>query len=292
MEQKSDIILSTNHYTINDTLPDGERKKAKIILLGGQSNASGCSRDDYLNKNANSEKYFEYLTGYNNVYINFFVSGTNESKVFTKCTVRQGEGKTCFGPELGIAERLNEKYPDELFFIIKYAWGATNLCNQWLSPSSNGKTGALYLSFINFVESSLYYLISKNYDIEIKSMCWMQGESDSLEYESAIKYKENLINLINDIRNHFSQYAAKDGIAFIDAYISDCPECWTYGQIINESKKVVSKLLEMDIIIDTISEGLTTSKEPYEQPDIAHYDSLSQIKLGHLFAEAIMKFLK
>ena len=36
------------HFTVQDTLPDGQGKKATIILLGGQSNASGCSRDDYL----------------------------------------------------------------------------------------------------------------------------------------------------------------------------------------------------------------------------------------------------
>ena len=74
---------------------------------------------------------------------------------------------------------------------------------------------------------------------------------------------------------------------YVNEYVESAKEV-----LASAAKKVVSKLLEMDIIIDTISEGLTTSKEPYEQPDIAHYDSLSQIKLGHLFAEAIMKFLK
>ena len=37
-------------FTINDTLPDGQGKKATIILLAGQSNASGCSSDEYLKK--------------------------------------------------------------------------------------------------------------------------------------------------------------------------------------------------------------------------------------------------
>ena len=32
-------------FTINDTLPDGNGKEATVILLGGQSNASGCSLD-------------------------------------------------------------------------------------------------------------------------------------------------------------------------------------------------------------------------------------------------------
>ena len=37
-------------FTVGDTLADGQGKKARVILLGGQSNASGCSSDDYLQK--------------------------------------------------------------------------------------------------------------------------------------------------------------------------------------------------------------------------------------------------
>ena len=55
-------------FAINDTLPDGDGKKAKIILLGGQSNASGCSSDEYLKKNVSANKYSEYANGYDNVY--------------------------------------------------------------------------------------------------------------------------------------------------------------------------------------------------------------------------------
>jgi len=36
---------------------------------------------------------------------------------------------------------------------------------------------------------------------------------------------------------------------------------------------------------------LFCTEEPTEQPDIPHYDSLSEIKLGHLFAEEIITFL-
>ena len=38
------------NLVIEDTLAGGEGKTAKVILLGGQSNASGCSRNDYLKK--------------------------------------------------------------------------------------------------------------------------------------------------------------------------------------------------------------------------------------------------
>ena len=47
-------------FDIADTLLDGGDKKATVILLGGQSNASGCSLDEYLKKNTTPEKYAEY----------------------------------------------------------------------------------------------------------------------------------------------------------------------------------------------------------------------------------------
>ena len=137
-------------FSINDTLPDGNGKNATVILLAGQSNASGCSLDEYLQKNVTAEKYEEYKNGYDNVYINY-LSGAKMSNEFVKCATLQGEIEGGFGPELGLAEKLHELYPDETFFIIKCAWGGTNLYEQWLSPSGAGKTGELYQSFAAFV---------------------------------------------------------------------------------------------------------------------------------------------
>lgn len=288
------LVYSKNKvtFTVEDTLPDGGGKKVTVILLGGQSNASGCSLDEYLKKNVSAEKYAEYENGYDNVYINYFASGTNESKGFVKCSTCQGEYGWCFGPELGIADKLHEMYPDEMFFIIKYAWGGTNLYEQWLSPSSKGKTGQMYREFVAFVQTSIKYLESKNYDVEIEGMCWMQGESDSFSIENATDYEENLMNLIGDIRKKFSRYAAEDGIAFVDAYIAANPTYWVYCHAVNQSKDAVAKSSSMNALINTITAGLSCSSEPEGNPDIPHYDSLSQIKLGHLFAEELAKFFE
>ena len=286
MESKIDFPV-----TINDTLPDGEGKKAHVVLLGGQSNASGCSRDEYLKKNVSEEKYNEYKNGYDNVYINYYVSGYNESSGFVKCVSLQGEAGGFFGPELGIAEKLNELYPDEQFFIIKCAWGGTNLYEQWLSPSSRGKTGELYQKFVKFVNVSMEYLISKNYDVKIEGMCWMQGESDSFSITHATDYKDNLITFIDDIRKEFSEYASDDGIAFIDAYIADNPLYWVFCDAVNNSKAAVAESSELNVLVDTISAGLTCSEEPDGEPDLAHYDSMSEIKLGNMFAESLSQFL-
>ena len=280
---------SKPEFTINDTLENGNGQKAKVILLAGQSNASGCSRDEYLQKNVTPEKYAEFQAGYDNVYINYYVSGSNESKAFVKCGAKQGELNGFFGPELGMAEKLNELYPNEKFFIIKYAWGGTNLFKQWLSPSSKGKTGDLYKAFTSYVETSINYLRSKNYDVDIAGMCWMQGESDSLSVEHGTKYETHLRNFIKDMRKDFSKYANGD-IPFVDAYIADNPAYWVYYDLVNASKRKVAETVPNTALVDTIAHGLTCNEEPEDAPDLAHYDSLSGLKLGNLFIEELVKF--
>lgn len=278
-------------FVFEDTLPDGEGKSATVILLGGQSNASGCARDDYLQKNVSDEKYSEYENGYENVYINYYCTGTNESRGFVKCAAKQGEAGGHFGPELGLAEKLNEMYPDEQFFIIKYAYGGSNLYDQWISPSGKRATGNLYRSFVRFVEESMEYLIKKNYDVKIAGMCWMQGESDALSKKNATNYEMNLLNFIKDIRKRFDCYASSGKIAFIDATIAENPKLWTYYEQLNASKREVAKASPLNALIDTSAAGLICSEEPAEKPDTPHYDSLSEIKLGHLFAAELAKFL-
>lgn len=287
------FFKSKKDAPVRDTLNRGWGKEATVILLAGQSNAAGCSRDDYLKKNVSAEKYAEYKEGYDNVYINYFASATNESHAFVRCAARQGEGAEpgFFGPELGLAEKLNELYPEKDFYIIKYAWGGTDLHNLWRAPSSDGETGQLYGAFVQYVRDSLKYLTDKGYRVRVEAMCWMQGESDSLEIDNAVNYENNLKNFICDLRTEFADYAPSDGIAFVDAYIADS-YFWKYYKELNASKKAVADSSHMNVVIDTISHGLSITAEPEGEPDIAHYDSMSEIKLGHLFAEECASFFE
>jgi len=113
------------------------------------------------------------------------------------------------------------------------------------------KRGGKYKEFAAFVQGSLDYLISKNYNIKIEGMCWMKGESDSFMVESAADYGEHLENFILDIRDEFSEYAAEDGIAFIDAYIAESPSYWVYYEYVNQGKTKVASLSPLNSIVDT-----------------------------------------
>jgi len=175
-----------------------------------------------------------------------------------------------------------------LFFILKYSWGGSNLHSQWRAPSSQGETGDLYKAFINFTTTSMAYLLSKNYNVFIDAMCWMQGESDAYS-PHAQSYKNNLTAFVKDIRSDLCTYIDEE-LHFIAAGIYDSPIVTEYLTI-NQAKKDVAALSLNNYYFDTIDAGLTYNQEPEENPDLAHFDALSTLQLGYLFANQIIDIL-
>lgn len=281
------------NFLIRDTLPLGKGEKVKVILLTGQSNAEGVSRVEYLKKNVPEEDFLRYTSSYDNVLINYwnYNGQTSSGGAFVHVTAGEGCGvnNEFYGPELGMADALSARFPGETIYIIKYAWGGSNLHTQWLSPSSGGKTGELYQAFINFTKDCLNYLKKRNYDPQVYAMCWMQGESDAFGGFAA-PYGERSANLIRDVRAELSDYASDKGIYFLDAGISDSIH-WPLYKVVNDGKRKNADRVEKYIYLDTIAAGLDYRKEPVEQPDKAHYDSVSMIKLGRMFAEEAIKLL-
>ena len=275
----------------NDTLPDGNGRKANIVVLAGQSNAAGCSGVSYLQQEVSPEKFSQYQNGYDNVYINYVTgSGTVKSNGFVKCKAGQGENAEMFGPELGLAEEFNRNYPDDLFFIVKWAWSGTSLSKDWLSPTSEGATGRLYYPFVRFIQDNVKYLYSKNYDVAVTGICWMQGESDALDFTSAIMYYANLTQFVDDLRDDIKDYGVpsflNDSIIFVDAQICDKPDLWTYCDNVNQGKDYVEFHSAHNFLIKTNDyyDELVCNKEPYGNPDLAHYDAESELLLGKFFA--------
>lgn len=282
-------------------------KKAKIIVLSGQSNAVGVGHTKYLNKSFSDAKIEEYLNGYENVLINYY-SHDKKSDGFTATTINCTElNKDTLGPELGIAEYLNTNFPDEEYFIVKFAVGGASLMQDFLSPSSGGyqnveafkneyrsfidayltgqptKAGWCYNGLVNVLRDSIAYLKEKRFCPEIIGFCWMQGEGDAGAPEHVNNYKVYFDNFIKDFKNEFASYLEE--CVFVDAGIS---EIWNCHTEMNAFKKEYADKHDGFVYVNTIENGLTTKYEPHEAPDIYHYDCESVIKLGRLFAEQIV----
>ena len=268
-----------------------------VVLISGQSNGVGCTASKYIKETLGSEKYSEFMSGYPGIQIAFdswtkdyeknpaIFYSQNKSKDddFTKVMLGQGNSLASFGPEIGIAEKLHEKYENKLF-LIKFACGASNLKDDWV----NSKT-PMYKRFVNYVKKQMENLKSKGYEPTIKAMCWMQGEGDSYDgyYQ---EYYENTKQFVSNLRSEFKELAGNKDFPFVDAGINNS-SMWQYYKEVNEAKEKFANESDINVYIDTIAAGLHTDKESNYGDQDAHYDSDSQVELGHLFAEAFEQFL-
>lgn len=276
-----------NEYPVNDSLPAGQSKPAKVIVLLGQSNATGCSLTAYLQKCVSEEQYAAYEQGYDSVLINYCLDDHKYSSGgdFVKTDLSCAAGEGCFGPELGLAEVLSEAYPNEQIFILKYTMSGYSLHHHWLCE---GQRGSIYESCMAFLTTYLQALTDAGYDARVGAICWMQGESDTTDFKAA-RYLENQRAFVSYLREDLAAYAEPGGICFIDAGISNSPYCEPAYPIINEAKVAFSKESELNTYFSTIEAGYTVHKEPEGEPDWGHYDAESELELGRRFGEMVIE---
>ena len=274
-----------NTFNQPTTLEDGGGQRVKVVLVLGQSNATGCALNSYLEKNIDSEQYKIYEDGFSNVLINHLEDNKRNTSGGEFVTTKLGCGVTdeYFGPELGIAEKLSKEYPDEKIVILKYTYSGSCLKTQWLYGDERG---SIYEAFMLFTKTYMDALISHNYDAKIGAVCWMQGESDA-SGKVADEYYDNQSFFVSCIREDLKAYEENGGIYFIDAGIEDI-SLWKRYEVINSAKERFANSSPLNLYFSTVDAGLTTEAEPEGEPDIAHYDSMSELKLGHLVGEHII----
>ena len=278
-------------------------KEAKIIILAGQSNAVGVGWVKYLPKSFNEAEIRQFTDGYDKILMNY-TSHDIKSDGFVKVRINCCEkSKDTLGPEVGIAKKLTEKYPDEEFFIVKCAVGGVSLAGDWLSPSSGAPydaeknavlpesiadprvrfPGWCYNEMIKRFTLATSQLKDMGYSPKVIAFCWMQGESDSGNPAANEAYIGRYDALLRDLRAAFPDYFAPD-CRYIDAAIS---ERWVDYEKMNANKKNYAETHENCYFVDTVAAGLTTLFEPEENPDTAHYDCESTVRLGEMFGEFI-----
>ena len=261
---------------------------AKVIVIAGQSNAAGTTFNSYLQKNGSAEQYAKYQNGFPNVKIYFTcgsgsngVSHTNVVEEFVEVKIGQGYVSYTFGPELALAAYLAENYPDEQFYIIKYAIGGTAMDIQWNALDANKRQCLDELEAK--IDSGLALLEAEGLNPEILAFIWMQGEGDANPASRTAPYYNYQKALIGELRERYADYAVDGDVPFIDTEISN-DGFWAASYMINDAKNDIAEESGRNYIIDTNYYGLTTR---YENNDLAHYDSTSMILLGQLYAKKI-----
>ena len=289
------LLLSPLAFTCAGCQNKKAPKPVDVVVISGQSNAVGCTRADKIPLSIGYSKYSEWMEGFEDIQIAydswtkdgtaFYSQNKSDDDTFMRVMLGQGNSILTFGPEIGIAERMHEKYANKLF-LIKYACGASNLKDDWAKRDS-----PMYGRLVNYVKLQMGNLKKMGYEPTIKAFCWMQGEGDSYPgyYD---QYQDHLRGFVTNLRTDLKEESGNKDFPFIDAGINDKKSVWEYGKQVNEAKQAFAAESENNFYIDTKAAGLHTDQEPTEQePDRAHYDSDSEVLLGELFAEAFEPFL-
>lgn len=288
---KAPTVAPTVEPTVEPLIKEGMLTpgKAHVIIMSGQSNMVGRAQNKYLEQTATAKQLAAYKAGYENILIYYHSDHTwdgqkpenvNIAADFVPVTMGQGYDSVQFGPEIGLAEYLTEKFPGEKFYLIKCAYSGAGLFNCFTSSSR------YYTEILSRINIGINKLKNAGLEPEIFAFCWMQGETDAMYAEHAPNYLANQTDMVNRWFKLYKKMAAPNGIAFIDAGIS---EQWQYYKTVNNAKVTFQTQGTNRYYIDTIANGLTTL---YENNDKSHYDSQSKIKLGRLYGQMIEMYLQ
>lgn len=301
------LLLSTSCDFLDKILGKNKEEETQmnsvnVIIISGQSNAVGCKASENLIKSMGQAKYDEYNAGYENIkiaYSNWTVDYNSPARPvtlqnsstggdFVKVKLGYGNNTKNFGPEVGIAEELHERWGDKLY-IIKCGCGGSNLNDDWADTNE-----FMHKQLIEYVSARMEALKRKGLNPYLRAFCWIQGEGDSYPNYWPYYY-DNMVRFKESIDKKLLQYTENNVLPFVDAGIGrgTHPDTgkdeWVYYKEVNDSKKDFAKLSPSYVYFDTIEAGLHSNQE---DPDDVHYDSDSQIQLGHLCAQNLEQFLK
>lgn len=262
-----------NFFSTSDEEDYSLDNSVNVIILAGQSNATGVAYSEHLKNYLPSETFDMFSTGCENVYIMGYTDWSiTESNpvVFNLQKVRFGFGAYVgqFGLEIGIADVF--KNQSKKTIIIKYT-SPGNYIDFFVKGEN------ISSHFESFINSSLATIKNKGFQPTVKALCWMQGESDSSSDFYAAKYEACETILVNDIRKKFGE-----NIIFVDAYVTDWDlvQPYNFQVIVNKGKVSISNLDSKNNLVD--SSGLTK----YDN-DPCHYDAKSEFELGVRMGEIL-----
>ncbi len=327
------VDLTTWNVTVLGKDGTSDKPVANVIIISGQSNAFGASPIKNVDAQYNNKAYNNVYIHYNNINV---LNGKWQT-LFSNNGFEAyrggmgGGGYGYIGPELGIVEYLSAHgYTDDApLYIIKFTAAGTYLNGQWFPTDSNYDLDPedlvddmgdyLYNQMTSYIYESLA-VISKDYNPQIQSFFWVQGESDASHVPVVAEdYERYEQLLVSSIRTDFDDYASSDGISFVNYAIQETLEgdpngtnfphdhaVWPHAEALNNSKKANceywfdydndGELISNDkaniessylILADNLLTKASVGEDMF-MPDYAHLSGPDMFKLGFLMGEGML----
>lgn len=280
-----------------------------LYLIGGQSNAAGCSSAGDLSGRFDHVWYAGEVE--KNRRTGKAAASTFQQGTYLKAVTR-GLGLTRWhiGPEYGMAQVLNDLYTSEQpAMIFKSAAGGTSLRNlqsgnsklfgnwyprsMWNKPEIDPASSAMGVQYYNFVENFRWLyerLKADGYTPRVRGMVWMQGEEDL--FAPAI-YAQLLPTFINDIRADIAAITGDDAdleMPFVIGKIAT-----TFGMYNNRNVPVFNTVQEevaasmVNVYTIETADLIIVGENGVLGTDQYHFSAADEVTLGVRFAEKLLE---
>ena len=154
----------------------------------------------------------------------------------------KGADPAKIGPEYAFGQVIGNYYPSNNVLIIKCAWGGRDLAERFRPPSAvtnrGGRPGEFFSAIIDNARDVLTNLDTEfpewsGQGYEIVGFGWHQGFNDRINTSFSAEYKDNLPDLISDLREVFN----KPNLPFVvastgmDAGLAESPPYTGYSAV-------------------------------------------------------------
>lgn len=182
--------------------------------------------------------------------------------------------KNYIGPEVSFGYELS-KALNKKIAMVKLSEGGTSLEVHW-NPSEYNKEkgiGTLYKRLVDYVKG----INSKNKNVKIVGMLWMQGEADSRYHTKTMEqYKTKLEALIDNCRKEFES----PDMFFVCGRINT-PADWPYRKNVREAQEAVKKTGYAWVDCDDLELAA----------DKLHFTVNGQVAIGKKFADTMLSLM-
>lgn len=113
-----------------------------------------------------------------------------------------------FGPELGLGRQLGRRWHQPVL-LVKTAWGGKSLAVDFRPPGAGGNLGPYYTRMLAEYRDALAALprefpeLAASHTPNLQGIVWFQGWNDGCDDRAAAAYRENLVQLVLDLRAEF-----------------------------------------------------------------------------------------
>jgi hypothetical protein len=178
-----------------------------------------------------------------------------------------------FGPELSAGRSIAALHPGQHVAIMKFAWNATSLHNDWNPNRSHG----LYESMVTEARIAMRKLAtSSKRPLRLSGFFWMQGESDADSRSHAQEYGSNLQQFISSVRSDF--HAPK--LPFVMGQIDDVrryyPVLLPYSRMVRAEQARIARADPYAFLVPTggLDHNLVSP---------IHFNTRGTVELGYRF---------